>query len=299
MWNFILTEVCDWNCEYCVFPEIREPQHATKLSIESHIDYIKEIMDLTDPGLQNLMVQGGEVGFVPEDVLVHLFERTQRIIDVSTNGEFLRKGYHKHPKMRPWIKRVMLHIGEPIDDYKLELDYSLEDDDIFIDTGIVDVNMDPVKVKLFIQRNQDIRFDFVDYEHPVFDNPCRVNGFIYKDLYDAIEDLPNVTQFAKDRLLKRFLRHKDTDMKKQQEICRTLHPAVFIDFIHEEIPVCVRNCNFVSLPLTKDNLKKAISDISPFDYSNYTCDSCFRICQNGGVHMGQIQNRIRLKKKLL
>jgi hypothetical protein len=245
------------------------------------------------------MIQGGEIGFLPEDVLVHLFQRTERMIDVSTNGEFMRRGYHKHYKMRPWIERIMLHIGEPIDDYKIELDYSLHDDDIFIDTGIVDVNMDPIKVRKFIQRNPEIRFDFVDYEHPVFGNPCRVNASIYEDLCQAIDDLPNVTQFAKDRLLKRFMRHKDTDMKKQQEICRNLHPSLFVDFVHEQIPLCVRNCNMVFLPLTKENLISAIADIAPFDYNRRTCDSCFRICQNGGVHMGQIQNRMKLKKILL
>lgn len=298
MWNFILTEVCNWNCEYCVFPNKKEVHHATKLSIETHIDYIKRIMDITDPGLQNLMIQGGEVGLVPKDVLIYLFERIQCKIDISTNGEFLRREYHNHPSMRPWIERIMLHIGDPIDEYKLDLDYSLEDDDIFIDTGIVDVDMNPIKVQKFIQVNPQIRFDFVDYETPIFDGPCRVNSSVYKDLYDAIKNLDNVTKFAKDRLWKRFLRHKTTDIKKQQEVCRSLHPSIFIDFVHETIPLCIRNYGLVDLPLTEKNLISVIGDIAPFDYNNNVCDNCFRICQNGGVNMSQVYNKMKLKKKL-
>lgn len=298
MWNFILTEVCNWNCDYCVFPKKENPQHATKLNIEAHIDYIKDIMNKTDPGIQNLMIQGGEIGLVPEDVLVYLFKRTERTIDVSTNGEFVRRKYHQHSDIRPWVNRIMLHITEPIDEYKINLDYDITDDKIFMDIGICDVNKDPEKTRMLIISNPEIRFDFVDYEHSVFGNPCRVNSSVYKDLYESIQDLDNVTDFAKERLWKRYIRHKDTNIEKQQQICRTLHPSVFIDFVNETIPLCVRNYGLVYLPLTKDNLIKVISSMAPFDYTNHTCDNCFRICQNGGANMDQIHTKLNFKKIL-
>ena len=48
----------------------------------------------------------------------------------------------------------------------------------------------------------------------------------------------------------------------------------------------------------EDNLIKVISSMAPFDYSNHTCDNCFRICQNGGANIDQIHTKLNFKKIL-
>jgi len=52
------------------------------------------------------------VGNIPIKLLRHFFQKWDDEILVSTNGEFLRKNYHKDEILRPYIKHIMLHAFE-------------------------------------------------------------------------------------------------------------------------------------------------------------------------------------------
>jgi hypothetical protein len=297
MWTFILTEKCDWKCDYCLFPKISSPRSTTVDILSKHLPYIKKLIKLTDPGYQNIIIEGGEIGFLSIDVLIYLVNQLKLKIDVSTNGEFIRRGYHKNQFLRFWIDNILLHIADEIFDYKLNLDYSLNSD-IFINVGIVDIRSNPKNIRSFILRNSDVSFNFIDVETPIFGEINNLTPEIYKIIYDNVSDLPNVTEVAKDRLLRRYKRNKKINISNNQALCRKLNPSIFIDFVNERICLCNRNYNIAYLDLNEANLIYVLTNISPFEKFKYSCISCFRICQDIGVNIKRLSNKNRIRSIL-
>lgn len=280
-----------------MFPKLQKlAKHTSKDIIDKHIDYINEILDKIDPDI--ITIEGGEVGHIPEYILEYFFERINRKIEVSTNGQFLRREFHKNQFIRPKIKKIMLHVVDKIDSNKIELDYDIEDNEIPIECGIVDINKDPKAIELFLEANQHIVFDYIDYEHGIDTLPIDISAS-YGILYDAIKDAPNVSNQAKQRVMRRYKRNAAKDIKMNQDMCKKLHPCIFIDLVNETIPLCIRNYLTVYNELTYENLKSAITDLGVFDYTNARCDSCYRICQDGGVGIEQVRKRTEYKKRLL
>lgn len=267
--------------------------HTTKKIIDKHINYVNEIIEKINPEI--ITVQGGEIGHVPEYILEYFFERLNRPIDISTNGTFLKREFHKNKFIRPYINRIMLHITDVIGCDELEINYDITDPDIEISIGIVDISKDPKKIKEFLEVNKKIYFDYIDYETAIDGGDLKVFPS-YNDLYESIKDLSNVSEFAKQRILNRYKRGKD--LSTNQQMCMSLHPCVFIDLVRETIPLCIRNYTTVTMPLNKENLISVIGDVGVFDYNNNVCKNCFRICQDDGVGISQIKNKSRYKEKL-
>lgn len=299
MLNLILTEECNWNCKYCLFPQIKKPNRTNIKIIRRHLHYVKKIFKIvSNEYTMNLMIQGGEVGTLPEEVLEFLFTEWGMDIDVSTNGEFVRRGFHKNPKIRKYVKRIMLHIADPIGPYKIKLDYDFKDPEIFMDTGICDVEKDPDNLVSFIKMNSNIRFDFVDYEQDI-NKECSDNSNLYIELYEKLLPLENVTEQAKERIKKRYELNKGKEIKDKQNLCRQLNPTFFVDLVRETIPLCIRNYGKTFIPLNEENFKKTISEVNIFNFENCTCKNCFRICQNQGTDIGIYSKKIKYKKELL
>ena len=157
--------------------------------------------------------------------------------------------------------------------------------------GIVDINKNPINIRNFILQNSHILFEYVDYENGIFND---IGQHSYVELYDAIQDLDNVSEWAKDRLKTRF--HKD--LAESQNQCMRLHPCFFIDLVNETIPLCIRNYMKVYKPLRRDNLIEIIKGMSTFDYINNTCESCIRICRDEGIGLQQIKNKMLYRSLL-
>lgn len=290
LFNFIITEVCNWNCGYCLFPQIKQnAKHTTKEIIDKHIHYINHIIELIKP--DTITVQGGEVGLVPPDILEYFFYTLQSKIIVSTNGEFLKKGFHKNPIIKKKLKSIMLHVADNIDDYSVDINYV---SDIQIICGIVDINKNPKKVKKFIQANPNIMFEYIDFENSIFKLAPQTKN-LYFELYTAIQKLDNVSYEAKMRILKKHQLNKDKDILVNQNICMKLHPCVYVDLVNERIPLCMRNFLDVHERLTYYKLIRAISHVDPFHSENNVCSNCFRMCQDDGIDMGQILKKSKLK----
>ena len=66
--DLVPTEICNWSCNYCIFPLIKNPKTTTEDIINYHCNYIKKIIkELTLKKIKvNLYMQGGEIGKVPE-----------------------------------------------------------------------------------------------------------------------------------------------------------------------------------------------------------------------------------------
>lgn len=280
-----------------MFPKLQKlAKHTSKKIIDKHIEYINEILDKINPDI--VTIEGGEVGHIPEYILEYFFERVNRKIEVSTNGQFLRREYHKNEFIRPKIKKIMLHIADKIDNNKIELDYDIIDDDILIECGIVDINKDPKRIREFIISNDHIDFKYIDYDSDILGDGFGLDEVSYLDLYDAIKDLENVSSIAKERIIKKHKLNERRNIKTNQDMCQKLHPCVFIDLVNETIPLCIRNYLTVYTPLNYENLCASITETGIFDYSNSHCSNCFRICQDEGINISQIRNRSLYKKRL-
>lgn len=283
MINFVITEVCNWECEYCLFPKIKNKKHTSIEKIEKHYRYINEIIKKLDFPVS---VQGGEIGLVPVNILECFFSKINKPIDVSTNGEFLKRNIHNNPIIKSKINKILLHVTNNIQE-KININFDIENSIC----GIVDISNNPIEIKKFIEKNKHIYFEYIDYDNGIYDE---IKPHSHFDLYEAIKNLNNVSNWAKERLTTRF----DKNLKECQNQCMRLHPCIFVDLVNEKIPLCIRNYNTVYKELNKENLIETIKGINSFDYTNNTCKSCIRICKDEGIGLPQIKNKMLYRRKL-
>jgi hypothetical protein len=268
---FIITEKCNWSCRYCFFPEI-ENQKQPKLEIlEKHLPYIKDFsMDgfLEWKGIKYMDVQGGEIGLVPVDILEYFFTTIGQKMYVSTNGVFLNNNFHKNEKIRPFIEIVQWHVfPDPSGAYLVQ---DMIDNGIFISKGIVHHDID--QMIDFINYNKYIMFHYIDFEYPIH---IKLNHDRekYRELYNKILPIENLTKDAKNRIFKRI-----NEWDQWRDICRKYNDSIMIDLVNEKICLCQRNLH-INVDLNEENLKRRfkVAPIDFFDLSGTTCESCGRL----------------------
>jgi len=266
--SFILTEVCDWECNYCQFPLLNSPNELTTEKIIKHTPYIKEIISKTENPYVEM--QGGEIGLIGSNMLALFLEELDQQIIVSTNGLFMERGYHLNERIRPYLREIMWHVCDKPGDYKLEVDYN--DDDLFINKGIV--HDDISNIVTFIRRNPHITFNYIELEcdirhkrsHHVED---------YRRLYDHIVELSNVSNNAL-QIVKRRIDNPDSISDR----CRKYHSVVSINLASETICLCQRVTD-INVPLTRDNLIGRLKEFPNKFFEqrdSMGCASCIRLC---------------------
>lgn len=285
-WIFILTEKCNWNCEYCDFPDIENPQNTTIEKIQKHLPYIKEIIDKLNSKklVYHMDVQGGEMGMLDIEVIKYFLTTLQLPIEVSTNGLFLEKGYHKDKVVRKYVKRILWHLCESPGKFKLNKTYN--DDEIFISKGIVHNNIyDMLK---FIEVNNDILFDYIEFEYDI-KKENKVDKKKYEQLYASIKDLDNVTQNAKNIIESRI-----EESPHLREWCRSANVSICINLVREKICLCQRNYDH-SIPLTKENLYYRLKNFPSKIFKTDNCDSCTRLFAGKFVKDETLKRSLRVK----
>ena len=284
--SFILTEKCDWSCSYCQFPLLSNKNEIESDKISKHLPYIREtiskIQQFSTPAIE---IQGGEIGLIDENVLIMFLEQLNQKVMVSTNGLFLKKGYHLNKKIRPYIKEIQWHVCDKPGPFKSK-DYN--DPDIFINKGIVDESIN--KIVKFIEYNPQITFNYVELE-------CDINekktGAVddYNEFYDRIKGLSNITDSAKERIKNR----KDDVLERDK--CYKFHECVSINMASETICLCQR-CLESSIPLTKENLIKRLTDFPKFIFSSGVgCRSCTRLYKDK-YNISTVKNTLKIRKEL-
>lgn len=263
---FILTEKCNWDCDYCDIPEILDQKETNLEILSRHLPYIKEIMDRLGDLIVFFSIVGGEVGLLPLEVLQYFFKTLNKEMIVSTNGKFMEQGYHIDPVLRPYIKEIYYHIHPRPKNFKI--DYDWIDNDIFINKGIVSDNADDMIN--FIKRNPDIKFNYVEFEFPIKGN-LQKNDSNYAYLLKNLEELPNVTQNAK-----RIIRSRLVEKKGLREQCRDYNQTVDIDLVNENILFCHRSMNN-HIALNKKNLIKRLKSFPKDIFKDNKCNSCTRL----------------------
>jgi organic radical activating enzyme len=284
--SLVVTEKCNWDCDYCYFPHLKNQKGPSLETFERHLPYIKTIMDKLDSHglLVNIDIQGGEVGTMPLEILQYLFQTLQHKISVSTNGLFLEKEYHLDDKIRPYIGGIMWHVT---DDFKSTVvDYN--DDDIFISRGIVHNDMN--EMIEFIKTNSHILFDYVEFEFDIKQRRT-INFLLYHELLNEISHLDNVSDNAKEILGRRL-----SESKSHRDNCKRYNGSILIDLVNENICLCQRQLG-VSIPLNEENLIHRLKTFPKDIFTEDTCDTCTRL-YSGKFYGNVIERAMLIRSKL-
>lgn len=262
--NFILTEKCNWECDYCYFSGVEEPKTVTMNQLKKHLDYIKDFI------IEGYMdVQGGEIGLVPENILEYFFKTMRKQMFISTNGVFLNRKYHLNENIRPFIKMIQWHVfPNPNDDAYVE---NIEDPGIKIVRGIVHDNADDMIG--FLNNNKHLYIDYIDFDYDL-DSNVEHDKLKYFEFYRKVKHLDNVSDEAKKRILDR-VRERDG----LRELCTTTNDSILIDLVNEKICLCQRSMQ-TNVDLNIAALWKRCHT-EPKDYfedqSLNNCKSCGRL----------------------
>jgi MoaA/NifB/PqqE/SkfB family radical SAM enzyme len=259
---FILTEKCNWNCEYCDFPGIENPKEATMLSIELHMPYIKKIIDKLDKHhlLSFIHVDGGELGLVRKEKLERWFRIFDREVVVSTNGKFLENKHHLNPVISPYIKQIWYHVNT---------DGLIKYDDNRVVYGLVHNDIDDIVN--FVKCHEDIHFGYVELEYNI-NQSKKVDHKLYIEFYDKIKDIKNIADSAKENIKNRI--EESADMRRK---CYMYNTTCVVDLVNEQITLCQRAMKS-TIPLTPENFIERLTKF-PKDLfeSNENCKSCTRL----------------------
>jgi molybdenum cofactor biosynthesis enzyme MoaA len=220
--NFILTEECNWDCEYCQFPRIKNPKTVTMEQLKMHLEYIK---DFNISGYMD--VQGGEIGLVPENILEYFLETMGRKMYVSTNGIFLNKKMHLNEKIRPYIKMIQWHIKPEV---YVE---NIKDSGIIITRGIVHNDAD--EMIEFLNNNKHLYIEYIDFEYSI-DDEVEHDRAKYMEFYQKLNHLENISEGAKKRI-----RQRAQEKEGLRNACTTRNDSILIDLVNEKICLCQRN----------------------------------------------------------
>ncbi len=288
--SFILTEKCNWKCEYCYFPysSHREPNLET---YKKHLLYIQEMINKLGELVVNIDIQGGEVGLIDPDILSYFFETigpTGNKINVSTNGMFLKRGFNHWPDIREHLGLIMWHVADlkytrgKIEDYY--------DPQIPISRGIVHDDLD--EILHFVRKNEHILFDYVEFEFDIRKKRL-MDKFKYSQLMNGLRKYPNVTENALQILERRLEEKQD-----HRENCGKFNHSIMIDLVNETIPFCQRQPSTV-IPLTEENLRHRLMNFPKdiWGVEDWRCSSCTRLY--AGKFYGNVIERALLTRKKL
>jgi hypothetical protein len=295
--SFILTEKCDWTCEYCYFSLIK--QYEPKLeTFKKHLPYIKKTIDGLGDNI-NIDIQGGEIGTMPEELLEYFLTTLDRKVVFSTNGLFLNKKMHLNEKIRPYIGAICLHLfnfnqtcineytlsefrGESMDEYELQ--------GLNISRGIVHNRID--EIINVVGANKHILFDYIELEFDIR-YPRKIDTVMYHDLIGQLSEFENVTDNAMGILKKRIFENEN-----HRDRCRKFNNSIVIDMVNSNICLCQRQPD-IAIPLTEEDLiyrlKTFPKDIDGWQHNNMACDSCTRLYSGKGV---SIKNTLKNRKTL-
>lgn len=278
--GFILTEKCNWNCEYCYFPNVENPKEATMGSIELHMPYIKKVIDKLDKHhlLSFIHVDGGELGLVKREKLERWFRIFDREVVVSTNGKFLENHHHLNPVISPYIRQIWYHVNT--------YGVTKYDDDRVV-YGLVHNDIDDIVD--FVKWHNDIPFGYVELEYDI-SQPRDVDHQLYIEFYDKIKDIKNIADSAKENIKNRI--KESSNMRNK---CYMYNTTCIIDLVNENITLCQRAMKS-TIPLTPENFIKRLTNFPKNLFeSNENCKSCTRLFR-GKFLDSNMENFFKVKR---
>ena len=267
VFSFILTERCNWLCEYCAFPYMQNKSDTTIDILRKHLPYIRRIKNQCRDEIL-VEIQGGEVGLLDIEVLREFCKLIDSKICVSTNGKFMEREYHKDPILRPYINEILWHVCPNPSTAKVSVDYN--DDEIFINKGVVFTNEDYIED--FFKVNEHITFDFMDLECSIRKKNY-MPSYAFRPIFERVKDIPNLTHNAKKRM---YLRGSERENARLN--CQMFHLSLVVDLVNEKICQCQR-CPENNMDLTEENVITRLTNFLHGLFPGYKrgCESCIRL----------------------
>lgn len=256
--DIVPTEICEWNCNYCIFPQIKEQRQTTIEIIDRHLLYIKEIVEILKRNkfIVHLYFQGGEVGTLDELLTEYILKKLDSKITISTNGLFLKKGYHNNPSIRKYIKEIFWHVSPDCKEYNIDDFY---DDDIKIIRGIVHNNINTI--------NDYLQKTNLNIEYSEIENSMDITSIINPDIINKCRNY-----------------HNDITIDLVNEkLCLCIR-----NFKSINIPLCRENLIKLLKTFPKDTY-------SLTNIEDSSCFSCCRLCINR-TNNKLYENKVKLIK---
>jgi len=111
---------------------------------------------------------------------------------------------------------------------------------------------------------------------------------MYKELYTAIQEIDNVSNYAKD-----IIRGRINERPDHRSNCRNFNHSILIDLVNANICLCQRQLD-ISIPLTEENLIYRLKTFPKDVFDKDHCDSCTRLY--AGKYQGNVIERALLTR---
>lgn len=221
-YEFVITEKCNWNCEYCQFPDIAHPQDMQFDRIKHHFDYIKPLLDKF---ASSVNITGGEPAFVGPIELHRLLEMIDKKVSIDTNGLLFRYGLLNDYQIRQYIEKVYWHVSKNCNGPTSLLRYT--DNEIEIIPGIVCT--DYIRMNEFIHNNKHIDFKYIAKETPFYEE-SKVN----KDIIHNCRDFNNfiTIDLVNERILLCIRNHNICWIPLNEENFKAVHTRYPCQMFH-------------------------------------------------------------------
>ncbi|MCK5611918.1 hypothetical protein KAR91_59155 [Candidatus Pacearchaeota archaeon] len=266
--SFILTEKCTWTCNYCRFSSLENQSSTTIEIIDKHLPYIKDVGERIP--YAGFHIQGAEPGSLDRETLVYFLKELNQKVLLSTNGLFFEKGYHLDSEIMKHVRLIYWHLCETPGDFKMEKDYDYHYYEAHVVKGIVHHNIDDMIA--FVKRNAHMDIGFIEYACDITKKRT-ITKNEHEQLYEAIKDIPNVTDEGRERIELRI-----NEAENLRYMCQNYHSPVSINLVRETICLCQRSMD-TNIELTRENLIKRIQQFPKdvFQGGQSGCDSCVRL----------------------
>ena len=272
-WYFSLTEKCSWNCWYCDFPKIKNPQPAP-------IEYVLEVFDMIkditgrDQSIE-YSLEGGEIGLLDESYLDQVFASDLGdSYNIATNGLFMEKGYHT--RYADKVHYILHHIQpELFLPFKFTM-YDLDPSILTYYTFVINKKNLPI-LKDVLKDCEALN----SYVLPHILQP-RIPGLDlltiddFNQMYDILCDSPIIKPDFTTRVKRIIERYDDTQwLDSHRAICANVYTQPIFDLPNKRINRCCISITGDSVPITYDNIKKLYHNEKMFTtLKDSVCDGC-------------------------
>ena len=263
--EFQVIDRCNWDCSYCNYAsryQLTREIEFDNLTLQN-ITMVSNLINTISQHFRiHMLAQGGEIGLLPQHKLEQFFNTlNQRNITISTNGEFIKHNYHNI--FAHYIGQVHYHITPDVN----------EVNDVLTGNVIPGAVITAYTPKVIEQLIALYPLQYLDFELPLTEELTeqQYNAIIACRKY-IIEHHPTLYDNCPNNIL------PYQELVKYQEGCAKSGRIVTIDFTNNCLCLCSVKNRHITLPLTKENLVKLLTNFAVYDTVNSNCAKCVRNC---------------------
>lgn len=261
-----LGELCNKNCTYCDYNEIKPKEINLKL-FEEKLNFVGDFINKNN---FDYSITGGEPGLINTEIFNSVFSKLKNKCIITTNGLFIEKDYHVIFDKN--ISEIYYHcIDEINSDILIE---KINNDKI---KYLIVVHADNItKLPIFLNNNKHITFDIKLVEQRSEKIPPLLSLENLYNLLDIVSANKNINKNIISNLSSYIHLIEDDEIYNIRITCSKKCFTPQIDFVHNVIRKCYKSyTHFPTIELTEENLSKTIKyQIEEFDKFNSICNEC-------------------------